>query len=170
MSLFRACAKVSFVNNEPRTQVWLEARLALIWTRSFPDLEPANEVVIRYGQMARTRFGSIRLSRDKKVSKILINRLFQLERVPLEVVDVTIAHELIHYLHGFSSPFEQKFSTPHAGGVVTKELKKRGFETALKIEKKWLDEQWTHLVREHLPLRRRVVRRRRGAWAWLGLK
>jgi hypothetical protein len=74
------------------------------------------------------------MSRDAKISTILINRLFQLEIVPVEVVDATIAHELTHYLHGFSSPLEQKFSTPHAGGVVTKELKKRGFESAKMVE------------------------------------
>jgi len=43
------------------------------------------------------------------------------------LVDATIVHELTHYLHGFSSPIEQKFRTAHAGGVVVKELKKRGF-------------------------------------------
>jgi hypothetical protein len=110
------------------------------------------------------------MSRDAKISTILINRLFQLEIVPVEVVDATIAHELTHYLHGFSSPLEQKFSTPHAGGVVTKELKKRGFESALELQKKWLKVQWPLLVREHAPerlKRRRIKRIRRRRWDWL---
>lgn len=137
---------------------------------AFPDLVAANEVVIRYGQRARTRLGSIRMSRDGTVSTILINRLFQLEVVPLEVVDATIAHELTHYLHGFSSPLEQKFSTPHAGGVVTRELEQRGFGSAVELQKKWLKAQWPLLVREHAPerLKRRVRRRScRRRWDWL---
>jgi hypothetical protein len=158
------------VINTARSQCWLESRLQSVWTSSFPDLVAANEVVIRYGQRARTRLGSIRMSRDAKISTILINRLFQLEIVPVEVVDATIAHELTHYLHGFSSPLEQKFSTPHAGGVVTKELKKRGFESALELQKKWLKVQWPLLVREHAPerlKRRRIKRIRRRRWDWL---
>ena len=167
MSLWCAYAKVVFVKTTIRTQAWLEERLAFVWKGAFPDLEPLNKVVIQYGQRARTRLGSIRMSRDKKISKILINRLFQMEEVPLEVVDVTIAHELTHYLHGFSSPIEQKFSSPHAGGVVTKELKKRGFEPDIVSQKKWLAEQWPLLLREHVPLRRRAVRRKK--WSWLRL-
>jgi hypothetical protein len=152
------------MNDIERNQQWLEERLAFVWQRAFPDLEPVNEVVIAYGQRARTRLGSIRMSRDKKTSKILINRLFQNEEVPVEIVDVTIAHELTHYLHGFSSPLKQLYRTPHAGGVVDKELKKRGFGATLVMQKKWLAEQWPQFLRAHVPQqrrRRRVVRRRR---------
>lgn len=145
-----------------RTQLWLEATLASVWQRHFPDMVAANCVVIRFGRVARTRLGSIRLSapprhgpwRDKKSSTILINRLFQNPAVPLAIVEATIAHELVHYLHGFSSPFEQKFCSPHAGGVVTKELKARGFGEVLTFQKRWLKQEWPKLVREHGGLRR----------------
>ena len=147
--------------NSLRNQHWLEERLRFVWEAGFSDLEAKNEVIIRFGRVARTRLGSIRMSRDGKTSKILINKLFQREEVPVEIVDATIAHELTHYLHGFSSPLEQKFSTPHAGGVVTKELKKRGFGAALVLQNKWLKTLWPTIVREHMPIkrRRRVVRR-----------
>ena len=88
-----------------RDQKWLESRLKLVWQRGFHDMIPQNEVLIRYGRAARTRLGSIRMSPDKKVSKILLNRLFQNLEIPLEVIDLTIAHELVHYFHGFNSPF-----------------------------------------------------------------
>ncbi len=145
-----------------RDQIWLEGCLAEVWQRHFPDMAAANRVVIRFGRVARTRLGSIRMSRDKRISTILINRLFQSPSVPLGVVEATIAHELVHYLHGFSSPFEQKFCSPHAGGVVTKELKKRGFGEILQHQKRWLKGEWPALVRAHVPVRRTVRRRRVG--------
>lgn len=155
-------------SDSPRNQFWLEATLASVWQRHFYDVMPGNRVVIRFGRVAKTRLGSIRMSRDKKTSVILINRLFQSTSVPMEIVEATIAHELVHYLHGFSSPFEQKFSTPHAGGVVTKELKKRGFGPILVFQKQWLKEVWPKLVRAHVSVRvrrigsvRRVARSRR---------
>lgn len=157
---------------EPRTQAWLESTLASVWQRHFPDMIAGNHVVIRFGRVARTRLGSIRLSapprhgpwRDKKSSTILINRLFQNPAVPLPIVEATIAHELVHYLHGFSSPFEQKFCSPHVGGVVTKELKARGFGEILTFQKQWLKQEWPKLVRAHGGLRRtrRGYRRRSG--------
>lgn len=147
----------SKLESEPRNQPWLKQRLTHVWQAHFSDMVAANRVVIRFGRVARTRLGSIRMSRDKKVSTILINRLFQNSVVPVEVVESTIAHELVHYLHGFSSPFEQKFCSPHAGGVVTKELKKRGFGEILQQQKRWLKTEWPALVREHVSVR---VRRR----------
>ena len=145
-----------------RDQQWLEQRFLHVWERGFSDVIPGNTIVVKYGQRAKTRLGSIRMSRDEKVSTVLINRLFQLEEVPLEVIDATIAHELCHYVHGFSSPFEQKFRTPHAGGVVTKELRVRGFEKERLFQEKWTRQHWSDLVRAHAPARkRRRVRRKR---------
>ena len=148
------------MTSQLRNPSWLEQRLAYVWQRHFPDMVAGNRVVIRFGRVARTRLGSIRMSRDKKISTILINRLFQNSAVPLGVVEATIAHELVHYLHGFSSPFEQKFCSPHAGGVVTKELKKRGFDTILQHQKRWLKGEWPALVRAHVSAHRAVRWRR----------
>lgn len=144
-----------------RDQNWLEQQFLLVWERGFKDLIPANRLVIRFGRVARTRLGSIRMSRDRKTSTILVNRLFQKENVPIEVLEVTIAHELSHYLHGFSSPFEQKFSSPHAGGVVTKELKKRGFGPHLIFQKYWVKRYWRELFQQHRPFSIKTLKRSR---------
>lgn len=144
-----------------RDQAWLEERFVQIWNRGFPDLFPENILEVRWGRNARMRLGSIRMTQDKKTSRILINKLFQNSKVPLEVIDAVIAHELTHYVHGFSSPLEQKFSTPHAGGVVDKELKKRGFTEELAFQKKWLKSVWPEFLKQHGPPRRRRPSRRR---------
>ncbi len=145
-----------------RNQEWLEDRFRTVWMRGFSDLVPQNTVTIRFGRRARTRLGSIRMAKNKKESRILINRLFTHPEVPLQIVDATIAHELTHYLQGFSSPLEQKFSTPHAGGIVTKEMKKRGFGPELEFQKKWLKNEWPKFLKIHGPpqrKRRRIYRR-----------
>lgn len=139
-----------------RDQAWLEQKLQEVWERGFSDLVAANRITIRFGRAARTRLGSIRLSRDRSESRILMNRLFQLPDVPETVVEVTIAHELTHYLHGFSSPLEQKYSSPHAGGVVTRELKARGFADVLLFQKKWLKSDWPALIQKHAATGRRA--------------
>lgn len=146
-----------------RDQVWLEAVLQEVWTTAFPDLVAQNRVEIRFGRAARTRLGSIRMARDGSVSTILMNRLFRDERVPREMVAVTVAHELTHYLHGFSSPLPRQYKSPHAGGVVTRDLKARGFGPALVRQKRWLKAHFPGLYREHVPgaVRRRSSRRAR---------
>ncbi len=144
-----------------RDQQWLEERLVHLWNKGFPDLVAENQIVIRWGRKARVRLGSIRMAKDKKTSTILINRLFQQAEVPLAVVDAVIVHELTHYVHGFSSPLEQKFSTPHAGGVVDKELKKRGFSRELQVQKKWLKDVWPMFLKQYGPPQKRRVRRSR---------
>ena len=53
-------------------------------------------------------------------------------------------------MHGFQSPYEQKFRYPHQGGIVDKELKKRGFGLLLKLEKEWVKSNWISVV---LPLK-----------------
>lgn len=148
--------------NEIRNQEWLEDRLRIVWMRGFSDLEPQNRVTIKFGQKTRTRLGSIRLTPDKKESRILINRLFIQGEVPVKIVDAVIAHEITHYLHGFSSPLKRLYRTPHAGGVVTNELKNRGFGLELKFQKKWLKEVWPKFIENHYPIRnrKRFYRRR----------
>ena len=69
------------------------------------------------------------------------------ERVPEYVIDTTLAHELVHYMHGFNSPLPQKYKHPHRGGIVDKELIKRGFGHNLSMEKVWAKNQWEKLFR-----------------------
>lgn len=59
-------------------------------------------------------------------------------RIPTEVVDHTLAHELVHYAHGFSSRRTRLHKYPHAGGVVQKEMEKRGMGNLIKSYKEWI--------------------------------
>src|SRR2546426_10258123 len=75
-----------------------------IWQRYFTDIARVNEVLISYCYPWKSRLGLIRLSIDKTRSFIGINSLLQLSLVPECVLITTIAHELVHYTHGFGSP------------------------------------------------------------------
>lgn len=60
--------------------------------------------------------------------------------IPAEVVDHTIAHELCHYTHGFSSPKPKMHHYPHHGGVIAKELRNRDLQHLVEAYKAWLKE------------------------------
>lgn len=145
-----------------RDNVWLEQKLDEIWRGHFADIPRSNEVTIAFGQRARRRLGSIRQvnHRDKSsATKILITGYFTDEIVPESIVSAVIAHELTHYAHGFASPHPQFAHFPHQGGIVDKELVKRGFEKELKFQKSWLKTDWPKIIGP-TPLRRRARRRR----------
>jgi hypothetical protein len=159
-----------------RDNAWLKNKLDLLWSQYFSDIKKKNEVVIKFGRKARTRLGSIKLIQNAKVktqkydghpmarlnnnSTITLTGFFQDERVPEYIIDLTIAHELCHYAHGFSSPLPQLSEYPHQGGIVDSELAKRGFGPQLQAQKKWLKTEWIKIV-GHSVRRRRVRRRRR---------
>lgn len=144
-----------------RDSQWLQNHLARIWSDHFQDVTKLNEVAIIFGKNSRTRLGSIGMPGWKNrasnrryegqrsfsggTSVITITGYFRHNEVPDHVVDATIAHELVHYAHGFHSPHEQRYYYPHKGGVVDKELVKRGLEELLKAQKSWLKEKW-HLI------------------------
>jgi hypothetical protein len=83
----------------------------------------------------------------ESTSIITINSHFQDLTIPEEVITVTIAHELVHYSHGFSSPHPQLYQYPHLGGIVSKELIKRGLKEQLIYQKKWLKQNWRQYVK-----------------------
>jgi hypothetical protein len=83
---------------------------------------------------------------DKRVTVITITKYFQDEQVPDYVVKATIAHELCHYTHGFSSPLEKRFDKPHQGNVINKELKKRDLLESQNMADDWLKKNWLHVV------------------------
>src|SRR5205085_12251442 len=96
--------------------------------------------ITRFGIRARNRFGSIGAQDQKTI--ILVNRLFADPLVPVFVVDGTLAHELAHYAHGFGSGLPKLYADPHRGGVVDKELEKRGLgEVTIKAEQ-WRAAYW----------------------------
>jgi len=64
--------------------------------------------------------------------------MFKDPKIPPEVVDHTIGHELTHYAHGFSSTHPRLHKYPHAGGVVRLEMGERGMEYLYDAYKKWV--------------------------------
>ncbi len=125
-----------------RDNYWLTCRLNYLWAKYFADVRKVNQVQIAFSRPAKYRFGSIRLVKtspwQKPVSRILINGLLAKKSIPTTVVDYVIAHELVHYSHGFSSILPKLHRYPHYGGVVNLELRKRGMIKTIKGYQKWL--------------------------------
>lgn len=148
-----------------RDNIWLGKKLENIWRQYFFDVEKINNVAIKFGKKARSRLGSIKQLhsyhlKNKNDSVITLTAYFKDERVPEYIIDSTIAHELCHYAHGFSSPHPQQTKHPHSGGVVDNELKGRGFTVQLENQKKWLKEVWPTLIdKPKHRIRRRRSRR-----------
>jgi len=144
-----------------RDNKWLAQRLKSIWEKFFSDIPQKNDVYVRFGRRSRTRLGSIMLDRRSQIltglgilrllakrphTIITLNGYFKNSRVPEFVVDATIAHELTHYAHGFSSPHRRAHYYPHYGGVVRKELAKRGLLELERAQKKWCKLHWRDII------------------------
>lgn len=120
-----------------RNDIWLLHRLDVIWTKYFSDVSQNNKVFIKFGRFARLRLGSIRLDPKTKSSYVTITGMFKDPKISMAVVDCTIAHELTHYSHGFSSPHSRMHKYPHEGGVVKREMEARGMGYLLKAYRDW---------------------------------
>lgn len=132
-----------------RDDKWLLFRLNDLWEKHFADIPQQNKVFISFGRFAKYRLGSIRLNRQNKASIITITSMFKSLKVPQEVVDHTIGHELVHYTHGFSSTHPKLHKYPHAGGVVKREMIERGMEHLYEAYKKWIKEYRQALRKMH---------------------
>lgn len=121
-----------------RDNKWLLFRLEEIWSQYFFDIKQTNKVYISFGGRAKYRFGSIRLNLEDKSSLITVSGKFQDLKIPEEIVNHTIAHELVHYAHGFSSPYPRLHQHPHRGGVIDRELNERGLGHLVKFYKTWV--------------------------------
>lgn len=141
-----------------RDQQWLETRFDQLWGLFFPEVERKN-ISIRWKGRWKNKFGHITSKNGR--SEIVVNRLFQDVRVPEDIVKLTIAHEIVHYAHGFHSHLPKKYNHPHKGGVVDKELIKKGFSYTLKREREWYKTEWLPLFRELCPQRAQGLDRRR---------
>ena len=152
------------MNTSPRTNEWLTERLYSIWEDYFADIPRKNYVIITFGRASSRQLGSIKWATkktriksiirdkdvqeeiksqdDKRITVITITRKFQNQNIPEYVVDATIAHELVHYTHGFSSPLKQAYKHPHQGGLIRKELQARGLGSTHKRAKRWIREHW----------------------------
>lgn len=120
-----------------RDNKWLYSRLEFLWTNYFSDIPVSNPVYIRFGRYARLRLGSIKLDQKKKFSIITITGMFKDQAIPVEVIDHTIAHELCHYTHGFSSTRPRLHKYPHEGGVIKREMAERGLLHLYQAYQKW---------------------------------
>lgn len=87
------------------------------------------------------------LSADEVVSIITINGHLQNPEIPEEIVDGVLAHEFVHFVHGFNSMREKRYHLPHYGGIINGELKERSLGDTLKFQKKWLKQNWKKIVK-----------------------
>ena len=121
-----------------RNNAWLLARLDYLWSNYFSDISQDNPVFISFGKYSKLRLGSIKLDPRKGTSLITITAMFKDINIPVEVIDHTIAHELCHYTHGFSSPKEQAHKYPHSGGVIRRELEERNLAHLYDAYQEWV--------------------------------
>lgn len=128
------------ISQSRRNDKWLRSRLDYIWSNFFKDISQVNPVIIGFGRYSKYRLGSVRLEKTSNKTYITLTGMFKDDRIPVEVIDQTIAHELCHYAHGFSSPKPRLHKYPHHGGVINKELKKRGLQHLITAYSKWLRE------------------------------
>lgn len=145
-----------------RDDNWLLSRLDFLWSNFFSDVEQINPVFIKFGRFARLRFGSIQFDHRKQNSIITITGMFKDPRIPQEVVDHTIAHELCHYTHGFSSPHKQLHKYPHKDGVIRKELEERNLVHLHDAYRAWIKSYRQELKEFYLTKPRIKRRLRRG--------
>lgn len=133
-----------------RTNEWLEQKFEKMLADSFSDLEIKNPIYVKFGRRSKRQLGSISVRQIKgepeRMSLITLTGYFRDEIVPEEIIEVTLAHELVHYLHGFNSDHEQEHEHPHKGSVVNKELRRRGFSQKLTFQRNWLKENWKTIV------------------------
>lgn len=135
-----------------RNNSWLEKQLGFLIKKYFSDVKLSNPLEIKFGREAKFRFGSIKLLKPRGLKRLMvtskppaksiitITSMFAKENVPKDVVLYTIAHEMCHYAHGFSSYNRRLFKYPHHGGVVDKELRRRGAEHLIMAYRKWIKE------------------------------
>lgn len=121
-----------------RDNNWLLSRLDDLWTKYFTDVSQENPIVIRFGRYSKYRLGSIKLNKKTSFSLITLTSMFKDPKVPVEVIDHTISHEMVHYAHGFSSNKRRMHRYPHEGGVVHQEMERRGLSYLTKAYKDWI--------------------------------
>jgi hypothetical protein len=125
-----------------RDDRWLRHVLEWVWDRYFGDTPRVNRVRVDYGAAWKTRLGLITMSEDQATSYIQVNSLLRMREVPDYVTHVTLAHEMVHYADGFGSPLPRRYRHPHRGGVVKRELLRRGLAAEYARYEEWVYEYW----------------------------
>src|SRR3990167_7873297 len=154
MPVFDSKFKLSSLRsaNSKRDDIWLLSRLDFLWSNFFSDVTQDNPIFIKFGRYSKFRLGSIKFDKRNKKSYITITAMFKDMSIPVEVVDHTIAHELCHYTHGFSSPKAQMHKYPHHGGVIQRELAERNLQHLSKAYRMWIKEY------------REILKKQRNSW------
>jgi hypothetical protein len=148
-----------------RDNSFLKERLEYLWNNAFQDVERKNEVNIRFKGRWKNKFGHIKKLPDGN-SEIVVNGYFKDIKIPGYIIDLTIAHELVHYSHGFNSPLPRLYKHPHKGGIVIKDLKKRGFSDVIFMERNWIKNEWRNIARSDFKPRQRA----NGLWRFMGFR
>lgn len=139
-----------------RDNHYLKTLLTTIWDKYFPDVPIANQISIKFGNKSYRQLGAIKSKRgDTSSSTIVVTSYFKDTTIPEHVILTTVAHEVVHYAHGFNSPLPRLYKDPHRGNIVDKELIKRGLGEELRESKEWLDKNWKNIV----GVKRKRVRR-----------
>lgn len=148
-----------------RDDKWLLSRLDYLWSEYFQDIPQVNPVFIKFGRFSKLRLGSIKMEPGSNKTYITITGMFKDLKVPQEIADHTIAHELCHYAHGFSSPHRRLHRFPHEGGVIKKEMEDRGLMHLFDAYRKWIKTYRIELKEAYKSKIR--VKRRKTVWRWV---
>lgn len=128
-----------------RDLTWLNSRVQAIWQKHFPDIPQDTHIRVRWGQQSYRRLGSIILKQSPAqgaYSLITISSLLRDAEIPTLIIDQIIAHEIVHYVHGFGSMRKRDLSHPHQGGVIVKEFQKRGLWELYRYYESWMKINW----------------------------
>ncbi len=138
-----------------RDNTWLAERLEYIWSNHFADVERVTPIKISFGRRSYRRLGSIALKKgyfDGQItvySNVIISSLLTESEVPTQIIDQIIAHELVHYVHGFGSELPRKLRHPHQGGVIMREFQKRGVWELYRVYQSWMKAYWPSFARQN---------------------
>ncbi|MHB8840344.1 MAG: hypothetical protein ACYC56_00920 [Candidatus Aquicultor sp.] len=124
-----------------RNDQWLREKLDIIWSEYFLDVPKTDKVIIHFSKKCRNRLGSIRLV-NNTLSEIKINGFLKDSGIPEFVCEAVVAHELTHYVHGFGSSRPQLYKYPHRGGIVAREMIRRGLGEKHYAAKDWINTNW----------------------------
>jgi hypothetical protein len=133
-----------------RDNRWLNHLLERIWDGHFTDTPRANAVRVNFGAPWKCRLGLITMSHDESTTYIMVNCLLRALEVPEYVTRITIAHEMVHYAHGFGSPLPQRYKHPHRGGIVKRELHHRGMKSEFERYDAWINNRWYDFYAERM--------------------
>jgi len=133
--------------NKIRNNKWLLKITRELWQEHFSDIPIQNDVVVLFSRYNKRVLGSIKYEPKTKKTLIRLSSHFRGNKIPLYVLRATLAHEIAHYAHGFSSPHKRMYRYPHQGGVIKKELERRGLGRLEKESKKWLKANWENYLK-----------------------